>query len=316
MNYRDPAKRRWAYPLMFTAMVLCLTAWPIHGQGKLAPPKLTSQVIWCFGDSLTHGDGGTSSYPFQLGERLPSALVINHGKSGEKAVDGVDRLKKLLAEKKNPNLVLLSEGANDRKAGTKTTEIQKALHLMIEMLKSKKIKVVLISQPDENNILGNPPVYYLGLGIIHKIPVADDILTGIYREAKVLQKPYLEKDGRHLTKEGNSVYSQRIFNFLKANGLVSELATIPTMPQTVTFLNKNKYDVRICVYKPNDPAKVIPYKTWVLKPGKATNWNGPPRGYHIKVFQTALIDKLVASRNNVTSGRNVTVSGSKISVGK
>ena len=70
-------------------------------------------VIVAFGDDLTAGEGGgdlRNSYPSVLAQ-LSSKLVINHGYSGETALNAPRHLSEVLAH--NPQMVLIEFGAND-----------------------------------------------------------------------------------------------------------------------------------------------------------------------------------------------------------
>lgn len=81
-------------------------------------------LLMAFGDSITAGVGDGASetdwprpggYPLRLQNDL-GLTVFNEGNPGERTSDGVPRLREVLAEK-NPDYVILLEGANDVEDG-------------------------------------------------------------------------------------------------------------------------------------------------------------------------------------------------------
>ena len=79
----------------------------------ISPAK--ADVIVCFGDSITEGQGGVTPYPTNLQNMYGSSSgtqVVNAGSGGEDTYHGVDRLGGVLTAY-SPNYVVIMEGAND-----------------------------------------------------------------------------------------------------------------------------------------------------------------------------------------------------------
>lgn len=173
------------------------------------------QNLVIIGDSLTEGYGvsASQSFPALLEERLSTSgkpyKVINNGISGSTSASAVSRVKWIL--KNPPNVVLLALGANDGLRGLKTEATQKNLDEAIQLLKQKKIKVILIG-------MKMPPNYksgdyakkfesiYPALAKKHGIPLVPFLLEG------VAGVPELNlKDGIHPNVKGHVAISQNLF---------------------------------------------------------------------------------------------------------
>ncbi|MGH2362160.1 MAG: hypothetical protein ACRDGM_16660, partial [bacterium] len=76
---------------------------------------------------------------------------------------------------------------------------------------------------------------------------------------------------------------------------------------SVTLVNRQEGTVKIAVYNESDVLQAVPLVTWNVNPTKSVDWDGPPARFHVKVFQPQLVDKLLASRNNVPYNTTVTV---------
>lgn len=105
--------------------------------------------ILILGDSLTEGYGLSkeNAYPYlleqKLNEKYPKRKfqVVNAGISGSTTASGPSRLRWHL---KNPTeLVVLALGANDGLRGQSVEKMKANLQTMIQILKDKKIKVIL-----------------------------------------------------------------------------------------------------------------------------------------------------------------------------
>jgi len=82
---------------------------------------------------------------------------------------------------------------------------------------------------------------------------------------------------------------------------------------TVTFTSKQPGTIKIAVYNPGDAVQAIPLKTWEVNPGTSAHWDDAPRTFHVKVFKPQLVDRLLASRNNVPYNSTVTI-GADLSI--
>lgn len=111
--------------------------------------KTASNVILCFGNSLTEGYGvkANEAYPALLQNKIDSLnlnyQVVNAGISGETTSGGKNRLSWVL--KPNVKIFILELGANDGLRGIPLKETEKNLQEIIDTVKSKlpEAKIVL-----------------------------------------------------------------------------------------------------------------------------------------------------------------------------
>jgi len=120
-----------------------------------------------FGDSMTEGKtsptfqsvltaGLSESYPFKLQDRFTSRysaqtiVVMNGGRAGERATDGVDRLPSVISEAQ-PNVLLLMEGVNDLNAfgGDGIGPAIGALETMTKYARGRGISVFIATLPPQ-----------------------------------------------------------------------------------------------------------------------------------------------------------------------
>jgi lysophospholipase L1-like esterase len=120
-----------------------------------------------FGDSMTEGTtsptfqsvltaGLSQSYPYKLQDRLrarytaQTVFVMNGGKAGERAMDGVRRLPDVISEAQ-PNVLLLMEGVNDLNAfgGDGIGPAVGALEEMTKFARARGISVFVATLPPQ-----------------------------------------------------------------------------------------------------------------------------------------------------------------------
>ena len=119
----------------------------------LAAPSFAvaaTERLLILGDSLTEGYGVAreEAYPAKLGELLKSegygdVEVRSAGVSGATSASGLSRLKWALKSTEKPTALLLELGANDGLRGRKVEETRKDLLSIVELAKSKGLKVML-----------------------------------------------------------------------------------------------------------------------------------------------------------------------------
>lgn len=140
---------------IFTIGLCCfITACSVKHSKNI--PLEPTQKIMAFGDSLTYGYGGNNTnYPQVLSD-LIKYPVLNYGVNGDTTAGGLNRLEEAI-DKENPSLVILSLGGNDMLRSIPEDTIVKNLHSMIDILKAKNIKVILLAEPQ-------PTIMHLFLG--------------------------------------------------------------------------------------------------------------------------------------------------------
>ena len=112
-------------------------------------PLRNAGPIVCFGDSLTAGYGvpAALSYPAQLAQLLQvdSSLVVNLGKSGETAADGLKRLDKdVLSLDPLPRIVIVGFGGNDLMQRRAAVDVFNDLAQIIDKLHGAGCAVILM----------------------------------------------------------------------------------------------------------------------------------------------------------------------------
>ena len=101
-----------------------------------------SDIIVCFGDSLTHGTGAKKGmdYPSQL-SALIGREIINAGVPGDTTATALSRIDGIL--EKDPGIVLLTLGGNDLKNRVNKDTAFKNLEIIINKLQDNGALVVL-----------------------------------------------------------------------------------------------------------------------------------------------------------------------------
>jgi len=121
------------------------------GEESISPPEQSRTeydgTILAIGDSLTEGLGveEESAYPAQLQNKLIDRgynyRVINAGVSGETSSGALSRINWALTL--NPDIAILVSGANDGLRGIDPALIEANITEIIQLLKDRKIVVVL-----------------------------------------------------------------------------------------------------------------------------------------------------------------------------
>lgn len=170
-------------------------------------------VVLAFGDSLTFGTGAQKeeSYPSVL-EKLISRKVINEGIPGEVSVNGLKRLPDVL-DKHKPSLMILCHGGNDILRKKNLNTAKQNLIKMINIVKKRKIQVILMGVPKPGIIL-SPADFYKEAAEETKIPFEKNIIS------KVLQNPKMHSDPIHPNAEGYRKIAESIAALMEKSGAV------------------------------------------------------------------------------------------------
>lgn len=172
-----------------------------------------SKTILVFGDSLTAGYGIAlkDAFPAQLERKLKQAgypvSVINAGVSGDTTSGGLTRLAWTL--KKNPDYVILELGANDMLRAIDPKITQGNLQKMLEILKGKKIPVLLAGMKATPN-LGQEFVTSYEKMYRQLARKYGAVYYPFFLEGVATHKDLLQDDGLHPNIAGNAVIAQKI----------------------------------------------------------------------------------------------------------
>ncbi|HQT70709.1 MAG TPA: arylesterase [Thiobacillus sp.] len=175
-------------------------------------PRLgADDIVLAFGDSLTYGTGAerNEAYPAKLAG-LTQRVVVNAGVPGETTAEGLQRLPAVLDEH-HPGLVLLCLGGNDMLRRVPASQTENNLRLMLQTLRTRGIKVVLIGVP-EPRLFGGAPDFYARLAEEFQLPYEGDILNA------VLKDNALKSDPIHPNAAGYEAIARQLADLLKESG--------------------------------------------------------------------------------------------------
>ena len=199
----------------------------------LAEPITTPITILAIGDSLTEGLGVAEqdSYPAQLQAQLREAgysnvSVVNSGLSGETSTGLVNRLDRAL--KTQPDITILTTGANDAMRGVPVTTIDKNIRTAIERLQASGSIVILGGMEIYDN-MGDDYVnqfsrIYPRIAKDTGVAYIPFFLNGVAGDANLNQK-----DAIHPTKEG--------YTYVVSNNILPVL--IPVLTEVVQEKSSN-----------------------------------------------------------------------------
>lgn len=189
-----------------------------------APKKLM-----VFGDSLTAGYGlpRGEAFPVKLQERLKQegaeVDVLGQGVSGDTTAGGLSRIEYAL--KKNPDYVILELGGNDMLRAIDPAVTRANLTKMLEILKARKIPVLLAGMRVYGNLGPNVDAAYVKMykELAEKY---DCVLYPFFLDGVVADRALNLDDGIHPNEKGIAVIIDRILP------AVAELLDKPPAPQT------------------------------------------------------------------------------------
>ena len=181
-----------------------------------------SLKVMLYGDSLMAGYGLpqnenlTSELTRNFKENDPSLTFINASISGNTSKNGLSRVDWSLGD--NPNIVILSLGANDMLRGISPIETEKNLEKIIQTAKLKNIEIILAGMiaPTTHGISYKKKFdnIYPSLAQKYELNLIPFLLEG------VALKPELNQDdGMHPNEKGTIIISdtltKSIINFIK-----------------------------------------------------------------------------------------------------
>lgn len=202
---------------MVSVLLLMLATVPTLVSAKNAPTAPTQKIVF-LGDSITEGYGNSksASYPMLLADIFasshPHIKFVDASVSGSTSASGAKRLKWQL--KSAPNYLVIALGANDGLRGIATESIESNLLNMIELAKTKKVKVLLCG-------MEMPPNY----GADYRAKFRQTF-QNVAKKTGVAFMPFLLKDvagkreynqpdGIHPNERGQKMIAQNVAPFLQ-----------------------------------------------------------------------------------------------------
>ena len=174
--------------------------------------KAGSEIIICFGDSLTSGTGATAGmdYPSQLAGIIGKP-VINRGKSGDTTSSALRRLNRDVLSANKPDIVLITLGGNDLKNGVLKNVAFGNLKSIVETIQKQGARVIIggLKFPGMDRGFGQG---YVDLAQQTGATLIPDIFAGI------VDNPNLMSDPIHPNNAGYRIIAQRFSKALGATG--------------------------------------------------------------------------------------------------
>ena len=202
-----------------TAALLAVTAGTSTVEtNQVAVPGAAPLRIVALGDSLTSGHRlpRTQAYPSLLEATLKeegvSAVVINHGVSGDTSTGGVRRLPAALDDR--PDILILALGVNDGLRGVSVAQVRRNLETIIETAQARGVSVLLCAMEalplygwqytvDFHNM-------YTDLAEKYKLPLVPFLLMGLLGNPDLMSS-----DGIHPNAAGAKVMAATILPYLR-----------------------------------------------------------------------------------------------------
>ncbi|MGD9015161.1 MAG: arylesterase [Candidatus Omnitrophota bacterium] len=189
---------------------LCFTLFINFGCAKSEVKNINSpgNGIICFGNSITAGSGVSKkqAYPHLLQEMLDYS-VINAGRSGEVASDGLRRLDNDVLSHQ-PLLVIIEFGGNDFLKKLPLSETVNNIRIMTERIQANGA-MVAIADVSSGMIMKNYRKSYERLARQTKSIFIPNLLKGI------ITNPSLKSDSIHPNADGHRAIAERIYQVIK-----------------------------------------------------------------------------------------------------
>jgi acyl-CoA thioesterase I len=199
---------RYYITLLLSALLFCTSA-------QAQDEEFT---ILFLGDSLTAGYGldEGESFPSLLANRFrqenfTNIKVINAGVSGSTTASGLSRLQWYI--RSQPDLVVLSLGANDGLRGIAVAEMERNLRATIEFARANQVQVALTGMLIPPNL---GPEYteafarvFPALAAEYQLPFLPFLLEGVAAVPELNQG-----DGIHPNTEGTRLVADTVYEFL------------------------------------------------------------------------------------------------------
>lgn len=173
----------------------------------------TPKTLMVFGDSLTAGYGlpRGEAFPDKLEERLKkeglAVEVVGQGVSGDTTAGGLRRLEYSL--KKNPDYLILALGGNDMLRAIDPRVTRDNLKKMLEILKARKIPVMIAGMRVYGNLGPNIDKAYVAM-FKELAAEYDAILYPFFLDGVVADPALNLDDGIHPNQKGIAVMVERI----------------------------------------------------------------------------------------------------------
>jgi len=167
--------------------------------------KAGSEIIICFGDSLTFGTGAGAGmdYPSQLAKMIGKP-VINKGIPGDTTAGALRRLNRDVLSA-NPGTVLITLGGNDLKNGVSKNIAFRNLKYIVETIQARDAKVIIggLKFPGMGRGFGQG---YEDLAQRTGATLIPDIFAGIVDNLNLMS------DAIHPNNEGYRIIARKFYN--------------------------------------------------------------------------------------------------------
>ncbi len=215
--------------MLTTATLLAVTAGTSTVEtSQVAVPAAAPIRIVALGDSLTSGHRlpRTQAYPSLLESTLKeegvSALVINHGVSGDTSSGGLRRLPAALDDR--PDILILALGVNDGLRGIAVPQVRRNLESIVEAAQARGVMVLLCAMEalplygwqytvDFHNM-------YTELAEKYKLPLVPFLLMGMLGNPDLMSS-----DGIHPNAAGAKAMAATILPYLRPLPIAGAAAT-------------------------------------------------------------------------------------------
>jgi lysophospholipase L1-like esterase len=187
--------------------------------------RSNTEIIVCFGDSLTFGTGAGKGmdYPSQLGKMIQKT-VINKGIPGDTTTSALRRLNRdVLSE--NPDVVLITLGGNDLKNGVSVDVAFGNLKHIVQTIQKHGAKVIIggLRFPGIDRGFGKG---YEDLAQQTGAILVPDIFEGIAKN------PNLMSDPIHPNNSGYNIIARRFYNAIASLEPKTTLTVKASVPET------------------------------------------------------------------------------------
>ena len=187
--------------------------------------RSNSEIIVCFGDSLTFGTGAGKGmdYPSQLGKMIQKT-VINKGIPGDTTTSALRRLNRDVLSK-NPDVVLMTLGGNDLKNGVSVDVAFGNLKHIVQTIQKHGAKVIIggLRFPGIDRGFGKG---YEDLAQQTGAILVPDIFEGISNN------PNLMSDPIHPNNSGYNIIARRFYNAIASLEPKTTLTLKASVPET------------------------------------------------------------------------------------
>jgi lysophospholipase L1-like esterase len=187
--------------------------------------RSNTEIIVCFGDSLTFGTGADKGmdYPSQLAKMIRKT-VMNEGIPGDTTTSALRRLDRDVLSK-NPDFVLITLGGNDLKNGVSVDLAFGNLKHIVQTIQKHGAKVIIggLMFPGIDRGFGRG---YEDLAQQTGAMLVPNIFEGI------VKNPDLMSDSIHPNNSGYNIIAQRFYNAIVSSEPKTTLTVKDPTPET------------------------------------------------------------------------------------